>query len=457
MKNNTTIISWIVWIVSSLILSLFLTQQLLSDDKSLFLPGQTSSGHYQIELTCETCHGDAFEGGETIQKACVKCHKAELKRVEDSHPKSKFTDPRNADRVAILDARYCVTCHVEHNPDRTLAMGVTMPEDYCFLCHSKIAKDRKSHAGMSFDSCDDAGCHNYHDNKALYEEFLVKHGNRPAQLPIQTNLKTNLEEYYEYTNEKFGDALSRLEINSPPSITFNSKLLRQWETTKHAASGVNCKHCHEKKLEWINSVGDERCKKCHEQEYETFLQSRHGMSHSKEFVKFDLKNSRVSLTKKAKVKEKVFSCTTCHSDHSFSRLHASINACLECHNDEHSLAYKKSRHYKLVLEENAKALPELSGVTCATCHLPRQELRKHGFKRIVVHHNQNDNLRPNEKMVRSVCMNCHGLQFSLESLADKKLINSNFQGVPSVTNEGFEMARKREELKRKGLIKDKKG
>ena len=76
-----------------------------------------------------------------------------LKAENDSHPLSKFTDPRNADRIDGLDARYCVTCHQEHRPGITRAMGVTLPDDYCFHCHHDIAKDRPSHAGLKFTTC----------------------------------------------------------------------------------------------------------------------------------------------------------------------------------------------------------------------------------------------------------------------------------------------------------------
>ena len=55
-------------------------------------------------------------------------------------------------------------------------------------------------------------------------------------------------------------------------------------------------------------------------------------------------------------------------------------------------------------------------------------------------HNQNDNLRPNEKMIRSVCLDCHGLQFALDSLADPALIGSNFQGQSKVSIESIQMA-----------------
>jgi hypothetical protein len=47
-----------------------------------------------------------------------------------------------------------------------------------------------------------------------------------------------------------------------------------------------------------------------------------------------------------------------------------------------------------------------------------------------VDHGQNDNLRPNEKMIRSVCLPCHGLGFTLDALADRTLIDANFAGKP---------------------------
>ncbi|MGH8558003.1 MAG: cytochrome c3 family protein, partial [Methylococcales bacterium] len=96
-----------------------------SKDKAELLVGETSYGHFQIGMACSTCHGSAFGGLDGLQKSCVRCHGAELEAVDDSHPKSKFTDPRNADRLEFLDARFCVTCHIEHQKEVTNAMGVT--------------------------------------------------------------------------------------------------------------------------------------------------------------------------------------------------------------------------------------------------------------------------------------------------------------------------------------------
>ncbi len=143
-----------------------------ADDRRFFLPGKTSHGHYQIELKCDACHTPLM-GVKT--DACNRCHGAELAAAHDSHPRTKFTDPRNADLLTKIDAAECVTCHREHRPEQTHAMGVTQPDDYCFHCHQDIAKDRPSHAGLAFSTCATAGCHNFHDNTALYEDFLAQH------------------------------------------------------------------------------------------------------------------------------------------------------------------------------------------------------------------------------------------------------------------------------------------
>ena len=66
-----------------------------------------------------------------------------------------------------------------------------------------------------------------------------------------------------------------------------------------------------------------------------------------------------------------------------------------------------------------------------------------GIDIVVVQHNQNANLRPNEKMVRAVCLACHGLGFSLGALADPGLVASNFKGRPLRSVAGIEMAARR--------------
>ena len=50
---------------------------------------------------------------------------------------------------------------------------------------------------------------------------------------------------------------------------------------------------------------------------------------------------------------------------------------------------------------------------------------------LIVQHNQNDNLRPNEKMLRDVCGACHGVPFALDALADRAVIEANFRSRPT--------------------------
>ena len=84
-------------------------------------------------------------------------------------------------------------------------------------------------------------------------------------------------------------------------------------------------------------------------------------------------------------------------------------------------------------------------MSCASCHLPRTEYRAPdvGGKRILVQHNQNDNLRPNEKMIRPVCMSCHGLGYSVDAVADAALVLQNFLGKPRVHVKSHDMVAER--------------
>ncbi|MCY3857067.1 MAG: ammonia-forming cytochrome c nitrite reductase subunit c552, partial [Rhodospirillales bacterium] len=102
-------------------------------------------------------------------------------------------------------------------------------------------------------------------------------------------------------------------------------------------------------------------------------------------------------------------------------------------------AYFGSPHHRLWQAELAGAAPPGAGVTCATCHLPRTEERG----KFATDHNQNTTLRPNEKMIRPVCLDCHGLGFSLDALADVRLIERNFNGTPAVHVESIEWAVRR--------------
>lgn len=430
--------TWSIWIVASAALGAYLGHRMLrGENRQLFMPGATTAGHYQIELDCGACHTAAFADRDSIQQACVDCHGAALRKSKDSHPLSKFTDPRNADRLAELDARYCVTCHIEHQPGRTQEMGLTLPEDYCWRCHQDIGEERPSHRELSFDSCASAGCHNYHDNRALYEDFLLQHATEPwlldAPLVAERSAPTP------------GDApLHAAEQDGPRASGETAGVIAQWAQSRHAQGGVNCSGCHgDSEDSWIRRPGIAACAECHATEQSGFLAGRHGMRLARGLPPMRPELARLTMRDAAHGRE--LSCTSCHRAHDFDTAVAAVDSCLDCHADEHSRAYLGSPHHLLWRAEQAGDSASGSGVSCATCHLPR-ETQRHadGQALVAAQHNQSANLRPAEQMARAVCMNCHGLGFVLDALADPRLLRNNFRGRPQTRVPGIEMALERE-------------
>ena len=430
---------------------------LTGDDKTVFLPGMTSHGHYQIEMACSACHSDAFGSGEVLQEACMNCHGEELRIADDSHPKTKFTNPRNADRVAILDARKCITCHTEHNENITQEMGVTLPNNYCFKCHYDVAENRPSHKGMEFSTCASAGCHNFHDNRGLYEDFLAKHLHEPDMLP-ELHLKplSQVEAYQilsTYPLQRYPiKPVATASSDQPMTVKNDSKITQDWMDTAHSKSGVNCTACHEQKQKgstdpvWLDKPDHTACKSCHSDQTKGFLSGKHGMRLAQGLSPMTPAMARSEMKKTAHAKE--LSCVSCHSAHRFDTQHAAVEACMGCHDDKHTNAYKQSAHFDLWYQEVNGQAEKNTGVSCATCHLPRKDVKHDGKTFVVAEHNQNDNLRPNEKMLRSVCMQCHGVGFSIDALADRKLVEKNFSGKPGAHIESLDLVKKRLDLKK---------
>ena len=124
-------------------------------------------------------------------------------------------------------------------------------------------------------------------------------------------------------------------------------------------------------------------------------------------------------------------CNSCHGGHRFDVKEAAVESCLGCHDDDHSLAYKQSPHFALWQKEISGEAEAGTGVSCASCHMPRRNYDvSEWMSRTIVDHNQSANLSPNTKMIRSSCIHCHGLEFTLDALTDEDLIVNNFSGKP---------------------------
>jgi hypothetical protein len=396
-------------------------------------------GHHQIEMQCSVCHGPGFDSETVLQNACIDCHGKQLEDAQDSHPKSKFTDPRNADRLANVDARLCVSCHVEHRPELDVGLGVTLPMDMCGHCHEGIAEDRPSHEGMGFDTCANAGCHNFHDNRALYEDFLLAHSDEPWLKPPARQPPRNL-----LARQMKDDALLAL-MRGRGKAPEGTPTPEHWEGTAHAQAGVTCTACHGAAGEWVDSPQVLQCATCHKPESEGFLQGRHGMRLAQGLAPMTPSQSVLNMHVEASHRE--LTCISCHGAHDFDTQSAAVDSCIGCHNDEHSNEYLRSPHHDLWKKEKRGELPPGSGVTCASCHMPREEHRDDIF----VQHNQSLTMRPVEKMVRPVCLQCHSLAFSLDALADPHLLENNFNGKPEHHVPSIDMAVDRDEARDKKI------
>lgn len=431
---------WHYGLVVTLIAATLITYNLEASDKSFFLSGETSHGHHQVELACTTCHGDGFAGQDFIQQACVNCHAEELEQSNDSHPRKKFLDPRNAGLLAHLDARLCVSCHTEHKPEITQEMGVTLAGDFCVHCHSDITENRPNHAGFGFETCASAGCHNYHDNRYLYEDFLAEHMGTPnllvnAQLPVRTLVSDWHKAHPDSRPLKMSEADMDAGSAAPEVL---ADIQQSWAASTHALANTNCGDCHANNQTEFTSVEIvTMCGNCHTEQRESFTQGKHGQRFSAQLPEEFINAVGAMSPVEAKIAMKPtaiteLSCTSCHGAHKLDMHFAATEACLGCHDDEHSRNYRTSAHFKAWQSGAAE------GVSCAGCHLPREE----NNGRIAINHNQNHNLQPNEKML-PVCLNCHGIEFAVAALADEQQVKSNFSSPVSKDHETFDLIRER--------------
>ncbi len=459
MTKDKTTIKWLLWLLLTIVIAWGLGYKMFTEsaDKSIFMPGDLSPGHHQLADACDACHVDAFGGGEILQQACVDCHGKDRVKPFDSHPSKKFKDPRNAELLENIDALHCVSCHTEHKAEITVKDGVTQPEDFCFYCHQGIAQDRPSHEGMGFDSCKDSGCHNFHNNRALYTDYLIKHLSEPptlsrAILPKKEFINV-IDEIVEYPRENYPVVqLTEKDIDAEEKLTLKTDIKEQWLATAHARSGVNCTACHGGKptasgdTGWKERPDHTACATCHTVEVERFIEGKHGMRLKQGLTPMTPEKAILPMKETASHRE--LNCNSCHAAHTFDVNEEAVESCLVCHDDDHSLAYKNSTHYALWKKQLNGETEAGTGVSCASCHMPRVKYDvSEWMSRTIVDHNQSANLSPNTKMVRSSCAHCHGLEFVLDALADETLINDNFSSKPKKHIPTMDLAAK-EKLRR---------
>ena len=488
-----------LWVGATLLAAAYIAAAMVvGGDRRPLLIGRTTDAHHQIEMACETCHAagpfaEEEAADRALNETCRNCHEAELNAVGDSHPRSMYRNPRMAAYWEPLDARLCTSCHAEHRPEITRTGAVTVATDFCVACHSEgdqdIRLDRPSHAGLGFDTCATAGCHNYHDNRALYEEFLVEHAGQPALKPEPVHAMTAR---FRALQPPGGPALRRADAIAPAAAFADTNVLTLWAGSGHAEAGVNCAACHAEGLpanaaqaavaaHWIEAPSTGACRSCHEPQARSFARGRHGMREHPgiapprkpaagleriglsravpAFVadwladpappaRMTVGEARLPMRADADA-HRALDCDACHRPHDVDAARAAVEACVSCHDDSHTQAYAGSPHHQLWRAELAGEAPPGAGVSCATCHMPITQSRD----TIATNHNQNDTLRPNEKMIRPVCLDCHGLEYSLDTLADAGLVERNFTGAPSIHLKSVEWAVRRSSADERGVVR----
>ena len=479
------LLAWVLGIAGTLAATVLASSwMMLGGDRRMLLVGDTTDAHHQIELACETCHAappfsSAPAAAKALNEACRGCHDDELRAADDSHARSLFRSPRMAVYLEKLDVRRCTTCHIEHRPEITRAGAVTLAAGFCEACHAQGEQDvrqaRPSHAGLAFDSCASAGCHNYHDNRALYEDFLVRHAGQPWVAPAPVH---ELSALARAPRQPQGAALALGAALAPEAALNDSAALAQWARSGHAAAGVHCAACHapaaadgasraELEAHWVEALASLSCRDCHREQARTFAKGRHGMrQHPLVAASRDPRRglraigldgllpeaaaawladpprpmrmtvAEARLPMHPAAAHESLDCATCHQPHAVDTRRAAVEACASCHADRHSQAYFDSPHHARWQAELAGEAPPGAGVSCATCHMAKAERRG----KLLTSHNQSETLRPSEKMIRPVCLDCHGIEFAIDALADADLAARNFEGKPGIHIESVDWA-----------------
>ncbi|MEM8829781.1 MAG: cytochrome c3 family protein [Cyanobacteria bacterium P01_G01_bin.19] len=215
------------------------------------------------------------------------------------------------------------------------------------------------------------------------------------------------------------------------------KIEQQWQTSAHALAEVNCSSCHQEQetKKFVAKPTEESCRSCHETSVDTFLLGKHGIRTLEGLS--PLTPAMAHLPMQAEIEDKQMNCNTCHNVHTVNTYQASVDSCLTCHADNHSLNYKNSPHASIFQEIGTLPRPSRDSVTCATCHLPREASEDN----VLVNHNNTYTLKPRDRMVKEVCMNCHGVEHSYDSIFDDELVEANFARPPNQKLPTFQLVR----------------
>lgn len=385
-------------------------------------PGRTSDDHHVISEACGSCH-TPFAG--VTNTTCEACHRRELEH--DTHPVATFDDPRWASSREAERALLCTGCHREHHGQSRV---VQLDAEFCFACHDDVVRKRASHATFAPATCGEAGCHNYHDNSVLNEAFL----RREMAAPVLAS-GAGLWAEPRVLARRPPRPTPAAALVVPAGLAADREVVARWRASAHAGANVGCMDCHQPKgRALIRRPGRGICAGCHAFAAATFVAGKHGVRGRLGLPPLEPRQARLPMRPRHPRQPAALGCGSCHEPHRVDTARAATAACLECHADRHSLAFAESPHAR----HGGDALAGI--VTCATCHLPRTTSSDR--RKVVVEHGNTFTLRPRDRMLGSVCLDCHGLVFAMSSLYDDELVETNFRGRPRTSHPTLELLTK---------------
>lgn len=233
-----------------------------------------------------------------------------------------------------------------------------------------------------------------------------------------------------------GEAIAEADVDAAIAL---------WRDSAHGLNDINCSSCHQdsQTKAFVAHPTQESCQSCHQQAVDTFLLGKHGIRLLEGQTPLTPRLARLPMQPAAL--DRQMTCNTCHDVHAVNTLQAAVDSCLTCHKDTHSLNYQNSKHAQLFAADSSLPRPSSMAVSCATCHLPRHAVKlADGTEAAWVNHNNTFTLKPRDRMVQEVCMNCHGVEYSYNSIFDDALVEANFDQPPSLSLETFDLVRQLE-------------
>ena len=308
---------------------------------------------------------------------------------------------------------------------------------------------------MAFNTCNSAGCHKFHDNRALYEDFLAKHLDEPANTEQAPQLRAR--NFREVAAEWPGYPVDRFPLKRANRCRCAARIHAVARGRRRLAR--DGARAFRRELQRLPQGGEGRRRSMGEAPRPQGVRDLPRARDQRLSRRQARHAARRRLSADDAAAARASRCTPKRGDNRARMRELSLGA---------PLRYEESRgrsvrrlpprraHASLralaalrAVEERARrrgaSRQRASRARAATCRAKSIASREPARSAILVQHNQNDNLRPNEKMIRPVCMSCHGLGYSIDALADSEARREQLPRPAPHAREELDMVAQRSE------------